>query len=285
MIIKFHGISYDVSEKYSDKDMTGQDLSNNKDMNGIVIHNSCLSNEEPNAPMLPSDLKNVTFLACNLDNVFIPPGNTVIDCSMRKFKVQNDLRDWEIDDSNKPTKILNEKSWIQQGFSVDPADIPAQFIRRERLIKADFEKFTKDQDYLSWFLGIEPKITSEETVKESKDISLVDYEAMVSNKNFYPFDSIPDIDIKEAVNFIRVSGKIMNGDTKEVLILDEFWQAMIKDKNFTPFIEQPQVIGKEQGIFLHVIGTITYVFVEGSGIFKGGEGINHPFLNSIEDLK
>lgn len=52
----------------------------------------------------------------------------IVDSSRRRFKVQNDLRDWEIDETNKPVKVLNEKYWIREGTSVDPKDIPTEKI-------------------------------------------------------------------------------------------------------------------------------------------------------------
>lgn len=121
---KYNNIEYEISDKYSFKDFTGRDLSNEKDMNDLVIYGSCLSHETPDASVLPSDLLGTTFIKCNLSNVKIPDGNMVIDCITTRFKVQNDLRDWEIDSENKPVKVIGEKFWIQQGFSVDPLDIP-----------------------------------------------------------------------------------------------------------------------------------------------------------------
>ena len=68
----------------------------------------------------------VTFIRSNLDNVFVPAGNTLVDSTQRKFQIQNDLRDWELDATNKPIKVLNEEYWIKEGYSVDPLDIPSK---------------------------------------------------------------------------------------------------------------------------------------------------------------
>lgn len=91
---------------YDDKDCTGWDLSDRADMDGLTIHGLCLSNESPDAKVLPPNLTGVTFIACNLDNIFIPDGNTLINCANRRFKVQDDGQDWEIDKNNKPIKLL-----------------------------------------------------------------------------------------------------------------------------------------------------------------------------------
>lgn len=81
---------------YSDKDFTGQDLSSRADMDGLFIENSCFSNETPRALVLPSTLSGTTFSYCNLDNVFIPTGNTLINCSNRFFRSIDGV-DWLLD--------------------------------------------------------------------------------------------------------------------------------------------------------------------------------------------
>lgn len=123
-IITHNNIQYEISDKYSNKDMTGWDLSLNDDMNGIVVYNSCLSNETPNAKILPPNLIGSTFIDCNLDNVLIPIGNIVIDCSIRKFQIQNDNVDWIVDDNLKPIEPVSKVIFILQGKSIDPTTIP-----------------------------------------------------------------------------------------------------------------------------------------------------------------
>ncbi len=61
--------------------------------------------------------------------------NTVVDCSQRRFVIQNDLRDWEINQQGEPVKVTSEKYWINSGYSVDPADIPPQKIDKIEDIK------------------------------------------------------------------------------------------------------------------------------------------------------
>ena len=134
-MIKYNEINYDASEKYSFKDFTGQDLSLKIDMDGVIIYASCFSHEIPDSSVFPANLTGATFIKCNLSNCKIPDGNTVIDCNQTKFKNQNDLRDWELDGGNQPLKVLNEKYWVQQGFSVNPIDIPAQKLNNLTEIK------------------------------------------------------------------------------------------------------------------------------------------------------
>jgi hypothetical protein len=73
--------TYVCDDVYSFKDMTGWNLSTKTDMDGRTICRSVLSNETPDAQVLPPTLTGVTFVGCNLDNVDIPPGNTVVSGS------------------------------------------------------------------------------------------------------------------------------------------------------------------------------------------------------------
>lgn len=86
-----------MSEKYSKKDFTGHDLSAETDMFGIEIIGSCFSQESPNRHIFPDEMSGVNFIDCNLDNCFIPEGNTIIRGSHRFFKVQEDGQDWLVD--------------------------------------------------------------------------------------------------------------------------------------------------------------------------------------------
>jgi len=116
----------EISEKYSFKDFTGWDLSDRTDMSGIIIEGSCFSHETPDSIVFPSIMTGTTFMACNLDNCFIPPGNTVQNnCSKRRFKIQNDLEDWICDRNNVPVEPVGKKYFLQLGLSIDPASIPA----------------------------------------------------------------------------------------------------------------------------------------------------------------
>lgn len=124
--VKFDGQVVVFDDKYSQKDFTGWDLSGRKDMDGITIYGSNFSQETPDAITLPANLSGATFLNCNLDNVFIPPGNVVTGGSQKRFKAQNDLADWIVDSHNVPIEPINKEKFNELGLSVDPADIPAQ---------------------------------------------------------------------------------------------------------------------------------------------------------------
>lgn len=91
----YNGVNYDEPlAELSNKDLTGLDLSFRSDLNNKIIAFSCLSHEKPNSRCLPDNLTGAIFIMCNLDNVFVPNGNQVIDCSTRCFAAQQDGRDW-----------------------------------------------------------------------------------------------------------------------------------------------------------------------------------------------
>lgn len=139
--ITYQGIKYTLNDKYSDKDMTGWDLSDRTDMDGAVIHGLCLSWETPDAHCLPPNLINTTFIRCNMDNVFIPPGNSVIDCSVKRFKAQNDLEDWHVHPVTKVAlEPLNKQRFVELGISIDPKDIPVAKMDEPRTQKVAVEK-------------------------------------------------------------------------------------------------------------------------------------------------
>lgn len=125
--MRSNGYQYDFDERYSFRNFTGQDLSSREDMDGLAICGSCFSQEVPDAPTLPPKLTGATFVRCNLDNVKVPDGNTVIDCTTRRFRAQNDGNDWLLDANGDPEKPVNWKLFVKRGLPIpSPADIPAQ---------------------------------------------------------------------------------------------------------------------------------------------------------------
>lgn len=110
---------------YSRKDFTGRTLIEATDLNDQTITGSCFSQETPDSEIFPVGMTGVTFINCNLDNVVIPDGNTLIDCSNRRFQVQNDLNDWEIDHNDEPVKLVNSLVLDKMGIDQpDPASLP-----------------------------------------------------------------------------------------------------------------------------------------------------------------
>lgn len=122
---------------FSRKDFTGRKLLDADIPSGTKIVGSCFSQETPGSKIFPDNMTGVTFENCNLDNVEIPPGNTVKSCSTRRFKAQNDGHDWEVDGGGTATRILNHKVFEKFGLP-EPlvAEIPdAKFERAVDWVK------------------------------------------------------------------------------------------------------------------------------------------------------
>lgn len=85
---------------------------------------------DPYKRIFPPTMTGVIFKRCNLDNVYVPPGNTITDdagiqSSHRRIRIQNDLEDWVVDEIGAPKEPLDIKRFEELGKSVDPRDIPA----------------------------------------------------------------------------------------------------------------------------------------------------------------
>ncbi len=114
---------FDYNTDYSFKDFTGRTLKD-KNLNGMIIYGSSFSQETPDSHIFPDSMTGVTFIRSNLDNVYIPTGNTVIDSSQRIFKIQNDGEDWILNVDGTPKEPINKEDYIEKGLSVDPKDLP-----------------------------------------------------------------------------------------------------------------------------------------------------------------
>ncbi len=111
--IQYNSEFIEVSDKYSSKDFTNRTLLDAKDLEGITIFGSCFSKELPSSytnqsyvSVFPDNVIKITFVNCNLDNVFIKAGWVVIGGTHRKFRVQSDGKDWVLDiDGTKQGKV------------------------------------------------------------------------------------------------------------------------------------------------------------------------------------
>lgn len=121
-----------LNQKYSYKDFTDKSFTDipAEEFNNSEVVGSCFYQQaNSDTVIFPDYMIGVTFSRCNLDNVHIPSGNTVImagpdKCCHRKIKVQNDLMDWILDDSLKPVEPAEKKLCVELGISTDPKDIP-----------------------------------------------------------------------------------------------------------------------------------------------------------------
>lgn len=136
---------YEYSDEWSFKDYhdTSSDIPN-----GTTVYASQFWSHELDTNPFRADMRDVTFVRCHLDNVIIPEGNTLVECWHRRWKVQNDGNQWEIDKDGKPTvPMMAAKQFLKRGLLVpDPKDIPTEkvseqvdLIEKQKVIKAALE--------------------------------------------------------------------------------------------------------------------------------------------------
>lgn len=85
-----HYESYiDVSDKFSFKDFTNKRLMSYYEREdfppGTVIYKSLFYHEKPGSVTFPYGMCGVTFIDCNLDNLFLPTENKYVNCTNRTF--------------------------------------------------------------------------------------------------------------------------------------------------------------------------------------------------------
>src|SRR3990167_11048938 len=109
------------SDKYSLKDFTGRNLLNATDLEGAVVYGSCFSQETPETKVFSENIKKITLINCNTDNVYIKSGWITKGCSNRLFLVQNDLSDLLLDkDTFQPIEPLDKEERLKLGISILP---------------------------------------------------------------------------------------------------------------------------------------------------------------------
>lgn len=145
--ILLNQLSHSCDPKWSYKTFTNQNFfgKDADEFNGKEICASSFYNENPNSNIFPVGMKSVTFIRCNLDNLVISANNTLIDCSTRSFKVQNDLEDWIIDGGNNPIEPFTKQRFIDLGISTNPVNIPMTKLSEAVTITADKNKAKQAQ--------------------------------------------------------------------------------------------------------------------------------------------
>lgn len=86
-----------ISEKYSNKIFNGKSFVDSDDMSNIEINNSSFASESFNVTIFPSNMTGTTFVDCNLDNVFVPSGNTIQGGTRVFYKTLDDGFEWNCD--------------------------------------------------------------------------------------------------------------------------------------------------------------------------------------------
>ena len=172
-----------INVKYSFQNFCGQSFKDHpvKDFNNSEIKGTCFYQEakendvEVLKDIFPDAMIGVVFERCNLDNVLIPNGNTVgMRSSNQRIKIQADLTDWKLDNTLKPIEPIDKKTRLREGISIDPKDIPVEYLREEEILKTDWDK-TYGIGIIpveSWFKE-SPQIisTKDREVKTDQDVS------------------------------------------------------------------------------------------------------------------
>lgn len=140
--------------KYSFEDFTNQKFFDMTDLNGSVIVGSCFYQDpnsqdaDPRVKVFPDDMRGVTFIECNLDNVYIPPGNTVDPlCSCRRIKRQNDGESWILNEDLEPIEPLRKERLAAVGGNVVPRKISRRAMSKEQLRHLRSERMKKFQEF------------------------------------------------------------------------------------------------------------------------------------------
>lgn len=122
-------VAIELPDELSFQDFTGDNFRNVDPtlLNGRTIKGTCFSQELPGnsrnkVKIFPENMTGVTFVDCNLDNVEIPAGNTVIGGTNKTFKVQSDGHDWEIEEgTGRPLSPISPKLLVRLGEDTDPS--------------------------------------------------------------------------------------------------------------------------------------------------------------------
>lgn len=115
------------NKKYSFQDFTNEKFFETDDLDGSVIIGSCFYQDvegregDPRTEIFPSNMVGVTFIECNLDNVYIPQGNTIDStCSSRRVKRMYDGRLWILNAVLTPVEPLHKIRLRQIGANINP---------------------------------------------------------------------------------------------------------------------------------------------------------------------
>ena len=130
MNILLNNESIEINEEWSFKNFSNRpvpDIPSN-----ITVYCTQFYHEIPDSFTFPATMTGVRFVKCNLDNVIVPAENVITECSQKRFRVQNDGNDWEINEFNKPVKYLGgDKQFVKRGLPVpDPKDIPLEKVEQ-----------------------------------------------------------------------------------------------------------------------------------------------------------
>ena len=120
-----------INEKYSRQDFSNMkftDVAASEFNNTTIVGSNFYQEFFLDVDVFPNSVTGVTFENCNLDNVVIPDGCTLINCSNRRIQIQNDGRLWELGNNNKPVNCITQ-DYDDSGNLINhsPNNIPAAY--------------------------------------------------------------------------------------------------------------------------------------------------------------
>ena len=196
----------EINQKYSYKDFRDMNFLDIDavEFSDTIIVGTCFSqtlwykNKPRRVKIFPDDITGVIFKECNLDNVYIPPGNTVDGGTNKFFKTMEDGQFWILDENNrKPIAPLDPAIFDEFGWSKDPKDIPTE-INVKHLLK---EEELNDPNFLGNLTATGNMINKKTKVKydddtEENDADTVDVNQQMKDKKIK--DAIKEAKRKEA---------------------------------------------------------------------------------------
>jgi len=117
-----------INLKYSYKSFKRKSMLNipAKEFNDSETIGSGFYQDEPFSNVFPPDINGVVFVDCNLDNVNIPAGATVVRGTNKHYKTMNDQEYWIVDKQGNPIEPRDKADFIKCKLSILPGDIPVQ---------------------------------------------------------------------------------------------------------------------------------------------------------------
>lgn len=150
---------------------------NNSSIIGSCFYQQWLDDGATMKDIFPVGMTGVTFSKCNLDNVYVPPGNTIDGGTHNSLRAQNDMEDWLVDAMDKPIGPLHPKRFDDVGLSKDPKDIPTDFLRRETLCQKEYGRIQNDSEFARWWKQT-PKIVSSDTQLRVSEIPMTKWNTL-----------------------------------------------------------------------------------------------------------
>jgi len=220
-----------INQKYSFGDFLDQSFVDApvEEFNNTTIKGSCFYQQYfIDSEIFPIGMTGVTFEDCNLDNVLIPAGNTIIGGCNNKVRIQNDGDDWVVDSNLNPIEPVNMKRRLAKGESIDPVSIPAQFIVNKVIEKSEFDaEFAGGNPSTSSWFKTTPTILSTETRKKVVTMPQTTFDAMKASGNYGKLKPAPaDVTSKHRVAAADV---VVEGDVDYHTVEGEGYLFKAKD--------------------------------------------------------